>query len=159
MTASTAGTDTGNRYVKILAILILAVSVVILAIFLFTISVKQPEVTQDSYWVLESYRDSTGILIPVIDNTGITGRFGGDGILSGTSGCNNYSTAYLVQGKKIAIVPPRLQTQLLCPAPGIMQQESAFLADLSSASYLQTGGTGMKVLNNESRVILSFRQG
>jgi heat shock protein HslJ len=159
MTASTAGTDTGNRYVRILGILILAVSVVILAIFLFSISVKPPEVTHDSYWVLESYRDSTGILIPVIDNTGITARFGADGILSGTSGCNNYSAAYLVQGKQIVIVPPRLQTQQICPAPGIMQQESAYLADLSSAVYLQTGGAGMKALNNESRVILSFRQG
>ncbi len=158
MTASTAGTDTGNRFIRILAILVLAVSVVILAIFLFTISVKPPEVNQDSYWVLESYRDSTGILIPVIDNAGITARFGGNGILSGTSGCNRYSTAYLVQGKQIAIVPPRLQTRLLCPEPGIMQQESAFLADLSSAAYLQTGGTGMKLLNNESRIILSFRQ-
>jgi len=159
MTARTAGTGTRNRHVTIIAILILAVSVAILAIFLFTISVIPPAVTQDSYWVLESYRDSTGILIPVIDNTGITAQFGGDGILSGTSGCNRYSTAYLVQGKKIAIVPPRLQTQQLCPTPGIMQQESALLADLSSASYLQTGGIAMKVLNNESRVILSFRKG
>ena len=159
MTARTAGTGTRNWHVVILIFLILAVSVAILAIFLFTISVKPPVVTQDSFWVLESYRDSTGILIPVIDNAGITARFGGDGILSGTSGCNRYSAAYLVQGKQIAIVPPRLQTQLLCPTPGIMQQESAFLADLSSASYLQTGGTGMKVLNNESRVILSFRKG
>lgn len=159
MTASTADTGTRNRHVMILAILILAVCVAILAIFLFTISVKPPVVSQDSYWILESYRDSTGILIPVIDNTETTAQFGRDGILSGTSGCNRYSTAYLANGKQIAIVPPRLQTQQLCPAPGIMQQESAYLADLSSAAYFQTGGTGMKVLNNESRVILSFRQG
>jgi heat shock protein HslJ len=143
----------------ILAIFAIAVGMAFLAIFLFTISAKPPVVTQDSYWILESYHDATGILIPVIDNTEVTARFGDDGILSGTAGCNRYSAAYLVRGKQLAITPPRVQTQLSCLVPGIMEQESAFLADLPSAASLQTGGTKMKVLNNESRVILSFRQG
>lgn len=155
-----AGTGTRSRYVTMLAILAIALAVVLLVLFLFTLSVKPPAVPRDSYWTLESYRDSTGILIPVIDGSGITARFGGDGMLSGTAGCNRYAAAYLVygdKGRQLAIVPPQLQTRLSCPAPGIMQQESAFLADLPYAAFLQTGGTGLKVLNNESEVILTFR--
>lgn len=146
-----------NRYLNVLALLALVIGVALLAIFLFTLSVKPPVVSQDASWVLESYRDPTGILIPVIDGAGITARFSSNGTLSGSAGCNQYTTAYLSSGKQVAIASPRLLTRLTCPLPGIMGQESAFLADLSQAASLQTGGTGMKVLNNESRVILTFR--
>ena len=151
------GIWTTNRPIMILAALALVVGVAFLIIFLFSLTAKPPVVTHDSDWSLESYQDSTGILIPVIDNTEITARFSTDGNLSGTAGCNSYSAVYLLYGKQIAITPP-VQTKKSCTAPGIIQQETAFLADLSHAASLQKGGTGMKILNNESRVILIFRQ-
>ena len=152
-----AGIWTTNRPILILAALALVVGIAFLIIFFFSLTAKPPVVTHDSDWILESYQDSTGILIPVIDTTDVIVRFSNDGNLSGTAGCNTFSAIYIQYGKQIAITPP-VQTRLSCPAPGIMQQESAFLSDLSHAASLQKGGTGMKVLNNESRVILIFRQ-
>lgn len=151
----TAGIRAQDRYVMIMVILGIAVCVVIMGLFLMNLSAKPPVVTHESYWILESYRDSTGILLPVIDGTEITAQFGNDGNLSGTSGCNTYSAAYLIYGKQIAVTPP-VSTHQSCSAPGIMQQESAFLTDLPRAAYLQTGGNGMKVLNNESKILLTF---
>ncbi|MDO9323354.1 MAG: META domain-containing protein [Methanoregula sp.] len=152
-----AGTRTTNRYITILVILGIAVSVAFLFIFLITLPQKPPAVTHETTWTLESYRDSTGILIPVIDGNAITARFGTDGNLSGTTGCNAYSAAYVIYGKKIAVTPP-VQTHISCPSPGIMPQETAYLADLSRVAFLQAGGEGMKILDNESRVILTFSQ-
>lgn len=148
---------TKNRPLKILALIAIVVGVVVLVIFLINFTTKPPLVVHDSDWVLESYRDSTGVLIPVIGGTDITARFSNTGILSGRSGCNNYSAAYLIVGKQIVVSPPS-QTIMHCPLPGIMQQESAFLADLPKAAFLETGGNGMKILNNQSKVILTLRE-
>jgi heat shock protein HslJ len=153
----TVGSLTKTNPLTILALIAVAVGVVVLIIFLYYLPSKPLVVTHDSDWVLESYRDSTGILLPVIDGTEITARFGNNGNLSGRSGCNDYSAAYLIMGKQIVVSSPA-QTRMLCGAPGIMQQESAFLADLPTAAYLQTGGTGMKILNNQSKIMLTFRQ-
>lgn len=151
-----ANTLPDNRYISILLIVGLAVCVVFLFLFLTNLSPTPPEVARETSWILESYADSTGILIPVIGGSDITTRFSTNGTLSGTSGCNAYTAAYLVSGKKIAITPA-VRTRLTCAEPGIMPQESAFLTDLPRAAFIQTGGEGMKLLDNESRVILAYR--
>ncbi|MEI8331874.1 MAG: META domain-containing protein [Methanomicrobiales archaeon] len=60
------------------------------------------------------------------------------GTLVGTSGCNAYAAGYLISGKKIAITPA-VRTRLTYPEPVIMAQESAFLAVLPKAAFIQTG--------------------
>ncbi len=53
-------------------------------------------------WTLKSYTDSKGGSIPVLSGTPVTAKFLADGSLSGSAGCNQYTTTYSVSGTSIS---------------------------------------------------------
>jgi heat shock protein HslJ len=57
-----------------------------------------------------------------ITGTGITAEFDQDGKVSGSSGCNIYSTSYTVDGNQLAFGEQMASTLMACPEP-IMEQE------------------------------------
>ena len=59
--------------------------------------------------------------------------FGADGTLSGSAGCNNYSTTYTVVTTTMKISPAIAATRMMCPEP-VMQQEAAYLAALPTVA-------------------------
>lgn len=78
---------------------------------------------------------------PVLEGATITAVFSEDGSLTGSSGCNTYTSSYTIDGSSISILPPAV-TQLICAEPeGIMTQEVGYLATLPTASdYIVSGG-------------------
>jgi heat shock protein HslJ len=87
-------------------------------------------------WALKSYADADGNMVEVLPRTEITAVFGEDGSLGGSSGCNNFNTSYEVDGSNISISEMIAATMMACPEP-VMQQETAFLANLSSAATFE----------------------
>jgi heat shock protein HslJ len=84
-------------------------------------------------WQVQSLSDPvTSSVNPILPGTTLTMEFSADGKVAGSSGCNTYTSTYVVNGSQLTLTPP-VGTQLLCAEPaGIMEQESAFLALLPS---------------------------
>jgi heat shock protein HslJ len=89
-----------------------------------------------SSWRVLSYNNGKQAVVSVIIDTEMTADFGTDGSLTGSSGCNNYMTTYQTNGENISIAPAA-STRMACAEPeGIMEQETAYLAALTTAGYL-----------------------
>lgn len=91
-------------------------------------------------WKLNAFNNGQGAFVDVLSGTEITAVFGDDGTLSGTAGCNNYTTQYQVDGNSITISMPA-STMMMCTEPGgVMEQESQYLASIQNAtSFVNLG--------------------
>ncbi|MBK8987783.1 MAG: META domain-containing protein [Chloroflexi bacterium] len=86
-------------------------------------------------WQLQSLQGAA-----VVADTAVTAVFAADGSLGGSAGCNNYFTSYQVDGQTITIDPQIGSTMMACADP-VMQQETAYLAALSTATAWQISGS------------------
>ena len=64
-------------------------------------------------WQLASVADDSGALVEVPADVEATATFA-DGAVSGSSGCNNYSAAYTLDGDSLSIMPGPM-TMMACP--------------------------------------------
>ena len=84
-------------------------------------------------WQATGYNNGRGGVQSLALGTEITAIFGADGTLSGSAGCNNYSTTYQVVTSTMKISPAIAATRMMCPEP-VMQQEAAYLAALPTVA-------------------------
>jgi len=91
----------------------------------------------DTMWQLQSLQGAE-----VAAGTEITAVFGADGTLSGSSGCNNYSTSYTVDGSTLTINAAIAATMMACDEP-VMQQETGYLAVLPTATSWVIDGNSL----------------
>jgi heat shock protein HslJ len=106
-------------------------------------------------WTLQSYTDATGIHIPVITGSEVTVRFSPDGRVSGSAGCNLYFSTYTTNDYTITLSGESV-TKMYCQEPGIMNQELAFLVDLSKASSFRVSGSSLKFYDDAGKTLLVF---
>ncbi|MFA7694700.1 MAG: hypothetical protein WCX63_04105, partial [Methanoregula sp.] len=93
-TNETSGTPP-DRFKTLAGIALMAIAVILVLVFLFGLTSQPATLRSSPNWTLVSYRDATGILIPVINTGDITARFERGGNITGFSGCNLYTAAYL----------------------------------------------------------------
>ncbi|MFN2201662.1 MAG: META domain-containing protein [Caldilineaceae bacterium] len=101
-------------------------------------------------WLLT---DLGGEAVPA--DVAVTAAFGEDGNLSGTSGCNNYSTQYEVDGQSITISPQMMSTMMMCPDPA-MQVEQAYQQALLTATSFEITGDTLVLMDESGTAILTF---
>jgi heat shock protein HslJ len=90
-------------------------------------------------WDLVSYDDGSGGSTAVITAAPVTAIFGANGKLSGSSGCNQYSTTYTTSGSGI-VIPTQFATTLMYCSEPVNKQESTYLSLLPRVSrYLVSG--------------------
>lgn len=106
-------------------------------------------------WTLESLTDSDGVHIPVIRGSTVTARFGANGRMTGNSGCNGYSAMYTTKDYAIDLSLESVPS-MVCQDNGIMDQESAFLSDLSEASSFRVTESSLKFFNASGKTVLVF---
>jgi len=106
-------------------------------------------------WTLESYVDTSGVLVPTVTRIPITAKFGTDGKVSGSAGCNQYSTQYITQDLAITFSPP-VMTERYCENSFVMQQESAYLNDLSKAVELRVSESNLNLYDKTGKPVLVF---
>ncbi len=105
--------------------------------------------------------DVTGLLrddasVSPLEATELTARFAEDGSLSGSSGCNRYTTSYTTDKGSIEIEPPA-GTKKACAEPaGVMEQESAYLAALPSAVSYRVSGSVLELLDADGKRLVTF---
>ena len=92
----------------------------------------------------------------LIADTQITAVFGEDGTLSGTAGCNNYSTTYEVDGDSITIAMGA-STMMFCGEPeGVMDQEAQYLAALETAAIYTLAGDTLELRTADGALAVSY---
>jgi len=106
-------------------------------------------------WTLQSYTYKTGVLVSAITGTPITAKFKIDGTVSGSAGCNRYSANYTTRDLAITISPP-VMTEMYCENPIVMQQESAYLNDLSKAVEIRVSESNLNLYDKTGKPVLVF---
>ncbi len=84
---------------------------------------------------------------PII-GTAISAEFDEEGRVSGSSGCNNYSTSYEVNGDQLTFVEPVASTMMACPEE-IMEQEREYLGVLADTATYDIANEEL-ILNDSS---------
>jgi len=109
-------------------------------------------------WVLQSYSTPGSLNIPV-PGTELTARFGADGSLSGSGGCNNYSGGFMAYDQTLRISNVT-SSQALCADPaGVMEQEGTFLTLLQQASKMKISAGQLDVFDSSGNRIMVFGNG
>ena len=103
----------------------------------------------DRVWLLLGYGDAANPTV-IARDTIITIVFSADGQVSGSAGCNNFSSTYKVDPDgTLTITTPFAVTMMFCSSG--MDQEAAYLGALETAKSLG--------LNTEGRLELSYDSG
>lgn len=106
-------------------------------------------------WTLQSFTDASGSHIPAQSGTEVTAMFGSDGRIAGTAGCNRYFATYTTRDYQISITGIG-STKMFCHGPGVMEQESAFLEDLSKTSSFRVSESSLKFYDSAGKTVLAF---
>lgn len=120
-----------------------------------TYSVVQPVSLVGTEWNMLSYNNGRGGLVSALADTKITALFSKEGELTGSAGCNRYSTSYEVTDSAIEIFPAAT-TRMYCSIPeGVMEQESEYLAALQSAGSYEIQGKELVLFDaNNTRAVI-----
>jgi heat shock protein HslJ len=84
-------------------------------------------------WRVTAYRDAAGAVVPTIPGEMPTATFDTDGLVTGVTGCNQYSAEYRVDGQALIVGTPFV-TSADCEEP-LTAQQQAFLAALEASAH------------------------
>lgn len=104
----------------------------------------QSQALAGTRWEVNGINNGRQAVVSLVAGTSVTLQFGADGRLTGSSGCNNYLASYTVEDGRVRITAPA-GTRKLCPAPGVMDQEAAFLKALEAATTLRIDGNRLEL--------------
>ena len=114
----------------------------------------------DTEWIVAVYADGRGGFASVLAGTELTVAFGPDGRVSGSGGCNGFAGTYAVTSPAI-LIGPVAATRKFCTSPdGVMAQESAFFAALTTAASFTGNGPTLQLWteDGETAVELAARR-
>lgn len=106
-------------------------------------------------WQLIAYNNGLGGVVSAAFGVETTAVFNEDGSLNGNGGCNNFFTAYTVDGQALTITDPIGSTMMACEETA-MQQETAFLAALTDAASYQIRGDALEIRDADGALLASF---
>ena len=82
-------------------------------------------------------------------------KFGEDGRVGGSTGCNNYGGAYEVRGDTISI-GRLVSTRRACLDQNANEQERLFLAALEAANRFRLSSNRLTIFSDRGRTVLNF---
>ena len=100
----------------------------------------------------EAVKGKTFTLVGSLEDHPITIEFV-EGRLAGSAGINGYSTSYEVDGEEIMIKPQIISTMMAGPEEA-MNQESAYLMDLSKAEKVNMDGDSLLITLEDGKVLI-----
>jgi heat shock protein HslJ len=109
-------------------------------------------------WVATAILHGDAVTSPLAD-TELTATFTRDGKLTGSAGCNTYTTTYRGSAGAMTIAKPAA-TRKLCATPdGVMEQEQAFLAALTATAKYTVEGSRLSLLTAKGTFTATFERG
>lgn len=118
-----------------------------------TMQAPEPRLSETG-WTLTAYVHN-GTPVQTLTATKVILDFGNDSKITGTAGCNRYFASYEVKGTTITIGQAG-STMMYCGQPGVMEQESAYLALLNQAKTFTLEGDRLSLFDVKGTKILSF---
>lgn len=107
-------------------------------------------------WQATAVNNGRGGVVSLVIGSEITATFDEDGTLFGSSGCNNYSGSFTVDGDQMSIMP-LASTMMMCPEPeGVMEQEAAFAAALETVATYTIDGDRLELRTADGALAASF---
>jgi len=85
--------------------------------------------------------------VSLVAGSTVTMSFAGDGKVSGSGGCNTYTSTWRANGNALAFTPAAA-TRMMCD-PGVMAQEQAFFRALVSVATMRMEGDGLELRTNQ----------
>ena len=79
------------------------------------------------------------------------------GRLSGSDGCNRYSTSYAVSDGRLKVGPNIASTRMACPQP-ILEEARTFIEILGRTAGYRRDGERMNLLDGDGRPLAAFRK-
>jgi heat shock protein HslJ len=104
---------------------------------------------------MTSYYDGQAV-ISALAGTEVTAVFGDDGSVSGSAGCNTYNATYQADGNSLTVGSVTATRQTCSEPEGIMEQESAYLVALESATAYQIEGDELELTDAEGVQVATF---
>ena len=137
---------------------ILKISLFTLTLFLLAACQQQEAAPEESIdlagtnWILSSLNGN----LP-LPNTVVSLQFGADSTVSGTDGCNRYSTSFTQDGPNLTINQPAASTMMACSEP-IMNQAAAYMTALTQVTSFIAAGSQLS-LSSGDQVLATFVAG
>jgi heat shock protein HslJ len=112
------------------------------------------QVLGGSEWHLVSM-GRVGAESSIVPGTKITLRFGNDGRVSGSGGCNNYGGSYRVEGDRITF-SQLFSTRRACTNTDANRQEGSYLSALEVANRFRLSERRLTIYYDGGRSVLEF---
>jgi heat shock protein HslJ len=106
-------------------------------------------------WKLVSYVAADGSASGALAGTEVTATFRA-GRLTGSAGCNSYSGTYQLAGSAITISGVAGTLRFCAVPPGVMEQESAYLAALGRVAKFDIAGETLTLRDQAGSALLSY---
>ncbi len=106
-------------------------------------------------WTLTSLLTEAGTT-NVLSNTTITATFI-NGNVTGSSGCNRYFGHYELTDQRNVTFTSLGSTVMYCETPGVMDQETTYVALLQNTTTYAVSADTLSLLNGAGQVQLTFR--
>jgi len=110
-------------------------------------------------WILSSYSTPGGGYQRPIPGTEITARFGTNGSLSGSAGCNSYNSSFMAFDKTLRIYNMAPSVAFCGDPGGIMEQEGTFLDLMQRAARMEISAGQLTVFDGAGNRMLEFMNG
>ncbi len=107
-------------------------------------------------WSATMVNNGRGAVSSLVEGSEITAVFGDDGRVTGSGGCNRFAAPYTLDGPVLSI-GPAASTRMACPDPGVMEQESAFLAALGRVARYEIDGDRLQLRAEDGALQAEFR--
>ncbi|MEZ4515633.1 MAG: META domain-containing protein [Chloroflexota bacterium] len=107
-------------------------------------------------WSAVNYNNGNQAVVSLLADTTITAVFAEDGTLSGSAGCNTYTTSYTVDGDSMTIAPAAT-TRMMCEQPeGVMDQEAQYLSALETTATYRIDGNTLTLRTADGAMVANF---
>jgi len=117
---------------------------------------KQAQGVAGTAWRVTSYNNGKQAVVSVLDGTTLSMAFSDDGRVSGSAGCNNYSSTYQSDGSSLRF-GPAAATRKMCAEPErVMEQEQQFLKALETVATARQEGDRLELRTAEGALAVSL---
>ena len=115
----------------------------------------QSQALAGTSWQATGINNGRGGVAGVVAGSAVTMTFGTDGRVSGSAGCNRFTAGYQASGRSLKITAPAT-TRRMCPEPGLMEQEQAFVKALESVATMRFEGKRLELRTEADALAVSL---
>jgi len=106
--------------------------------------VAEPPSLTGTRWVATQINNGKGGVASVVAGTTVTALFGDDGTVTGSSGCNDYSGSYTIDGSNLTF-SALTSTRKACVDEAVTTQETQYLAALGKVKTFGSAGDRLQL--------------